>query len=53
MEKRNVVIDEDLSKTASTTQTCPKCGDALKQKDYCDKCGTEPFEKQPPKKEEP
>lgn len=45
MEKRNVVLDDDKTKTSSATKTCPKCGLTLSEEAYCDKCGTEPFEK--------
>ena len=51
MEKRGVelVEEEDQTKTAGKTKTCPDCGGVLNPKDlrYCDNCGTKPFEKRP------
>lgn len=47
MEKRNVVLDDDDSKTASSSAVCPRCGSTLSEPQYCDYCGTEPFEKKP------
>lgn len=63
MEKYAVVIDDEKTKTASTDNTCPKCGtrvgvQTLKQTftrtgpfiPHCPNCGTEPFEKRPDSK---
>lgn len=60
MEKYNVVIDDEKTKTASTSKTCPDCGRELpgqgpnKNGDvlppwFCSNCGTKPFEKRPNK----
>lgn len=45
MEKRSVVLDEEKTKTSSVSKVCPRCGATLKEENYCDSCGTEPFEK--------
>lgn len=58
MDKYSVVLDDEKTKTSSTTQVCPKCGRKLithppattVEIPYCDNCGTEPFEKQPEQK---
>jgi predicted amidophosphoribosyltransferase len=50
MEKLGVVLDDEKVKTASTSKNCPKCGRALPSANYCNTCGTEPFEKRPEKK---
>lgn len=50
MEKYAVVLDDSKTKTAGTENKCPKCGLNLKRPDYCEKCGTEPFEKKPDQK---
>lgn len=47
VEKRAVVLDDDKTKTASEEKTCPGCGDPMQEKQYCMRCGTEPFEKRP------
>jgi nucleoid DNA-binding protein len=49
MEKLNVVLDDEKTKTASETKHCPKCGTKLDEENpmKCPKCGTEPFEKRP------
>jgi ribosomal protein S27AE len=48
MDKYNVVTDEDeMSKTAAKSGTCPKCGSKLTKEAncaHCPKCGTAPFE---------
>lgn len=51
MEKLGVVIDTSNVKTASKGSPCPGCGRKLEKDNYCDNCGTKPFEKQPEKKE--
>lgn len=50
MEKRAVVLDDEITKTSSTSKTCPQCGQTLVEESYCNKCGTRPFEKRPEKK---
>lgn len=49
MEKYNVQLDDEKTKTASDKPTCPKCGSELYKPSQgipqCPKCGTEPFEK--------
>ena len=45
MEKYGVVLDQDLTKTASETQTCPECGTHLNDQGFCDRHGSAPFEK--------
>lgn len=52
MEKRNVVVEEDETKTAAKGKNCPKCGRKLEESSYCPSCGTEPFEKKPETKKE-
>lgn len=54
MEKYAVVIDDEKTKTASATDSCPKCGGKIsygklvtREFPWCEKCGTEPFEKRP------
>lgn len=47
MDKYGVELDDEMTKTSSKGSACPKCGKALKQSQYCDSCGTEPFEKRP------
>jgi len=56
MEKYGVVLDDEKTKTASTEEKCPKCGGKIfygkmvaREAPWCEKCGTEPFEKQPKK----
>lgn len=55
MEKLAVVIDDEKTKTADSTKgKCPKCGMKLPEQGemsvpWCIQCGTEPFEKNPPK----
>lgn len=59
MEKYGVVLDDEKVKTAGSDKTCPTCGTPLASTAYaqgeivsppwyCPKCGTKPFEKQPP-----
>ena len=52
MDKYAVVIDEEKTKTAATTKTCPECGHPTDKAtpNYCVNCGTRPFEKRPEKK---
>lgn len=52
LEKRNVVIDDEKTKTASEGSVCPHCGNKLKEASFCETCGTEPFEKRPEKEKE-
>lgn len=48
MDKYSVVLEEpELIKTSSKQKTCPDCGKELKDPQYCDNCGTKPFEKKP------
>jgi len=59
MEKYNVVLDDEKTKTGATTKHCPQCGKDLSSQLepnrelevlplwYCPNCGTEPFEKKP------
>jgi hypothetical protein len=47
MEKLGVVLDDEKTKTAGQKLKCPKCGSDLPRQKYCNKCGTEPFEKRP------
>jgi hypothetical protein len=51
MEKYGVVTDDEKVKTGSETRHCPECGRTLDPStpNYCEDCGTRPFEKQPPK----
>lgn len=53
MEKLNVVLDDEKTKTASASKHCPSCGAELEKDNpsKCPSCGTEPFEKRPPNKE--
>jgi len=50
MEKYGVEEDQEKTKTASETVTCPDCGCALKDSQttggllICEQCGTKPFE---------
>ena len=49
MEKLNVVLDDQKTKTASTSEKCPSCGGRVHREDgylKCEKCGTAPWEKQ-------
>lgn len=52
MEKYGVQYDDEKTKTASQSKTCPKCGSALSIEQlanrHCPKCGTEPWEKKSP-----
>lgn len=51
MDKYSVVLDNEKTKTASTSKTCPGCGGSLTNETHCARCGTKPFEKRPePKK---
>jgi len=57
MEKYNVALDPEKTKTGSSDELCPKCGGPIeygamiqKTHPYCPKCGTEPFEKRPESK---
>ena len=50
MEKRAVVLDDEVVKTSSSSKSCPQCGRALEEESYCNSCGTKPFEKRPPPK---
>jgi hypothetical protein len=46
MDKYAVVLeDPELTKTGSTSKTCPKCGATLDKPQYCNHCGVEPFAK--------
>jgi uncharacterized Zn finger protein (UPF0148 family) len=50
MEKYGVVLDDEKSKTAGSSKTCPKCGralDTIEGQPWCPVDGTEPFEKRP------
>lgn len=44
-EKYGVEFEDEKTKTASKEMKCPKCGAAIRVPNYCDVCGTEPFEK--------
>ncbi len=52
MDKYGVVLNPEKTKTASETHHCPDCGRALDKStpNYCEDCGTRPFEKRPEKK---
>lgn len=53
MEKLGVVLDDDKTKTASTSTSCPQCGGTIENgARWCPNCGTEPWEKRPEKKDE-
>lgn len=56
MDKYGVVTDDEKTKTAGTTEKCPQCGGPINRSKrlteeygtpWCEKCGTEPFEKRP------
>jgi predicted amidophosphoribosyltransferase len=53
MDKYGVEIEQDKTKTgeAGSSGKCPKCGRELPQDqpNYCNNCGTEPFERRPEK----
>lgn len=51
MEKYGVQYDDEKVKTGSDSQHCPQCGKVLEKStpNYCEDCGTKPFEKQPAK----
>ena len=51
MDKYGVEYNEENTKTSSEVPHCPQCGEALDKStpNYCNNCGTEPFEKRPPK----
>jgi hypothetical protein len=52
MDKFGVVIDPEKTKTASETRHCPDCGRVIDKAtpNYCEDCGTKPFEQRPPQK---
>jgi nucleoid DNA-binding protein len=52
MDKYAVEIDPEKVKTSSTKKVCPKCGHPIDPStpDYCETCGTEPFERRPESK---
>lgn len=52
MDKYNVELDEEKVKTGSTSKNCPECGRTLDPStpNYCEDCGTRPFEKRQPEK---
>lgn len=47
MEKLGVVLDESLTKTSTVGSNCPECGMKLTKPQFCNTCGTKPFEKRP------
>lgn len=47
MDKLGVVLDSEMTKTSGIGSACPGCGKPLTKQNYCDSCGTLPFEKIP------
>lgn len=55
MDKYGVEYDDEKTKTADSEKKCPECGHVLDPStpNYCENCGTRPFEKKPtPSKQE-
>jgi hypothetical protein len=49
MDKYAVELDgsPEKTKTGAAGASCPQCGTTIRTPQYCDKCGTEPWEKRP------